>query len=166
MYPKFLASLLHALISSPGVEMPGAVEIFIEDYSRTEELDPDWLRLEDLFISTCQEHSSSMIYIILGSLENLERVPEDDRQALLRTIGRLWDNKRCKLLLSMHTEFFNKEFPVWIKKTLPEDGTDVFPLTPNERDVELFIRKRLAAGPFFMQTNDMHTRAVKKLREK
>jgi hypothetical protein len=68
LYQQFLASLLYGLVSHAGIEIPGALETFIDDYlrSRANTLDPDCTRLEDLFIRSCQEHSST-IYVSAAS---------------------------------------------------------------------------------------------------
>lgn len=138
--------------------MPGAVETFVEDYSSPERLEPEWMRLEDLLIRSCQEHSSH-IYIILG---NLEYIQDKYRSKILGTIRRLWNNKRCKLFLSMSREFYQAE----IAGTLPEPKTNVFELKPNAKDIERYVLSRLTEGPHFMQSNKIQVKTVETLIEK
>lgn len=158
-----MACLLHDLISHPDVEIPDALETFIEDYlhSRANTLDPDWTRLEALFIRSCQEHSST-IYVVLGNLEN---VPERDRQKIFEIVCKLWDTKRCKLLVSMDSTFL-KTFKQMFGELLSESGTQFFEIIPNAGDIQKYISSRLVAGPHFMQTDDIFARIVKKLLEK
>ena len=66
-------------------------------------LDPEWSRLEDLFIKSCNEHPD-IIYIVLGA-STISR--DQDREAIIQTIGKLWDIKRVKLLISISNAFFN-----------------------------------------------------------
>lgn len=159
MFRKFLTSLFYNLLSPEGAEIPGAVETFVKDYSSPKTLDPEWSRLEDLFIKSCNEHPS-IIYIVLGGVDNM---PDEDREAIVQTIGKLWDIKRVKLLISISNAFFNTFLSRIGKKLTPSEKWEI---TPNEEDIRIYSTSRLGQGPSFLHDSDVKTEILTKLIEK
>jgi len=89
-----------------------------------------------------------VVYVVLARIETIPSHPPE-RLKILEVIRRMWDSKRCKLLLSIRNDFY-PSFLKDLKKTLPELGSKAFEITPNGEDIKTYILSRLEEGPHFM----------------
>jgi len=159
VYLKFLARLLHCLFSHKGIAVPGAVETFVNDFYRAKTLNPDTTRMENLLIKFCHEQPTA-VYVVLGNLEN---VPEDDREKVFSTIAKLWDHKRCKLLVSMSDQFFARNF----LPKFPDSAGAAIPISPNMEDVRLFAKATIVKHGFgFLKSDENMATILKKVTDK
>ena len=160
VYRSFLACLLHRLFSRQEIEIPGAMQEFMEDCSKVNRLSPELSRLEEVLVTYCQE-SASTVYILIGSLEN---VPQKAQDNVFRVIKRLSKAKRCKLLVCMESSFLKTFTTTALGKDLK--NWEELEIEANEEDIKLYVMSQLAGGPEFMQANDIKTEILQRLIDK
>ena len=154
----FLSRLLSGVLSHD-IQVPGPVETFIDDYSRQETLDPDWKRMQQLFIRTCNEYRSTVYVVVDG----LECVPANESSIILDTISKMWDSRRCKLLLSMAADYYTT-FLDSLEKALPEPGTSVIDgLRASKSDIATYITARLDTAQDFVKEKQNMSKIVETL---